>query len=212
MIPRLTQGPAVLVSRINQVIDTVNALTSFIGDGFIQITRTGGAYTIKLNKDAVVALFPKNRGGGGTAESWATVVTTLSYAENDNVAVYSLRPVSIAEWVSEGTYAVNALAYDPNDEHVYKNTTGTNTATSPKDDAANWTANAASEVTPKLLNEESAETDYRNYAPWLAVGTYVRIIQIGSSWYIDSVFNYLGEDGSVRWNETDWRLASVFGG
>jgi len=64
MIPRLTQGPAVLVSRINQVIDTVNALTSFIGDGFIQITRTGGAYTIKLNKDAVVALFPKNRGLG----------------------------------------------------------------------------------------------------------------------------------------------------
>ena len=52
MIRRLSTGPRVFRDRVNQIIDTVNALSTITGDGFVKVnkTRAGISVVLDVNK------------------------------------------------------------------------------------------------------------------------------------------------------------------
>ncbi len=66
-------------------------------------------------------------------------------------------------WVSGGSYSINDVAVSTLDYLLYKNTTGTNTTTDPRDDATNWELYSAGVVRETATQTLTNKTiDYAN--------------------------------------------------
>jgi len=155
---------------------------------------------------------------GGDSYTFAKVVTSLSWPENDDVSTYTLRLVAdgTEDWAA-GNYVSGDLVIDTETGgggKKYECKTGTaeepfDSQTAPHSDSANW--NLVNEITPKIFNM-NGESDYRLFVPWLAKDAIVPIASYGGNWYILGIFVFVGEDKSITWYETDWRIISCFAG
>ena len=92
MIDKFKKGPRSAVTRLNSVIDTVNALDRIAGDQFIHITKQGDSYKLGLDIARLLAYLPMLRGGGGSvirkayAAAAAGAGATIScYLDEDGV-------------------------------------------------------------------------------------------------------------------------------
>lgn len=76
-IRRFTQGQPETVQRLNQIVDALNSINNFVGDGLIKVQRSPSGYTFSLNMDGVNARIIKNKGGaGGVGTQVRRAITT----------------------------------------------------------------------------------------------------------------------------------------
>jgi len=81
MINELTNGPAVAVNKINEIIAAVNKFEALTGDGFITIKSTAHGKTVGLNLERLRSRIPKIGGGGGSLR----IAYCSEDAQDDNV-------------------------------------------------------------------------------------------------------------------------------
>ena len=89
MIEKFKKGPRRTVTKLNTVIDTVNALDRIAGDQFIHITKQGDSYKIGLDIARLLSYLPQYRATGATVRkayakaAASTGTTTVCYLDTD---------------------------------------------------------------------------------------------------------------------------------
>ena len=111
MVDRFVKGPRRAVSKLNTMVDKVNALDRIAGDQFIHITKQGDSYKLGLDIARLLAYLPilRSSGGGSVirkayAAAAAGAGTTIScYLDEDGVG----DPVTVYCEIAGGS-ALNA--------------------------------------------------------------------------------------------------------
>lgn len=80
-INRFTQGNPETVRRLNQLVDALNSINNFVGDGLIKVQRSPNGYAFSLNMDGVNARIIKQRGGSGGTQVRRAITTQAAPAQ-----------------------------------------------------------------------------------------------------------------------------------
>ena len=113
MVDRFVKGPRRAVSKLNTMVDKVNALDRIAGDQFIHITKQGDSYKLGLDIARLLAYLPILRSSGGgsvirkayAAAAAGTGATISCYLDEDGVG----SPVTVYCEIAGGS-ALNAAS------------------------------------------------------------------------------------------------------
>jgi hypothetical protein len=101
-IAPFTQGNAMTIRRLNQIVEAVNRVNNFTGDQCIKITRGRDGYTISLVMDQVNARIIKNRGGGSGGVYRAITTEAAPAATNITCNLYDSTGTEITSGEGSG--------------------------------------------------------------------------------------------------------------
>ncbi len=158
----------------------------------------------------------------GLLIKWVVIVRGLKYADpadEDNPEGYSnyrvrLLTASDPAWDSETTYNTgDNVIYGDNysysskiDENLNRPPTG--------EPSSNGYWEYQEEITVSGLAMEGSylSTDLRDWSRWFAKDDIIPLVERNNNWYIWQTLTPCGSEGvcSLRWNETDNRLMSVY--
>jgi len=224
LIQNFTRGPGRTVAHLNDIVQAVNTLMRFHGDGIIQTVKTPQGHSIKLDINQLVARIPKV-GGGSLGVTWARVVRGLQYADPDGdppegYRQYKLVPAAATAYDTATSFSVGDVIYLTNivDEvsemRVYTCLQPCQGVEPPN--AAYWLADT--EIQPFAVGTESSgysasNSDMRDFVRWYHVGDIVPLyIKTGIYYFAQEMTPVVNSSGekSVSWNADEQRLMAVY--
>jgi len=113
MVDRFVKGPRRAVSKLNTMVDKVNALDRIAGDQFIHITKQGDSYKLGLDIARLLAYLPILRSSGGgsvirkayAAAAAGAGATISCYLDDDGVG----DPVTVTCSIAGGSALNTAI-------------------------------------------------------------------------------------------------------
>ena len=210
MIRRLTQGPRVIVQKINELIDHLNRSSSLRGDEFISVKEARNNRTISLNINKLrtrIGRQQESRGGGGTASPkvTATIIESLFDGDEINPAVDEYRiNGALGEPAFDSTESYSTGAVVTYNGNTY---TANTAVTAGAWNSAQWDLG----VTAKVAGYEG---NLLHTAPWFPIDSIVEVFKSGSQWHINqTVFRVRtssGEQSIATDGNDDNRIMAVY--